>query len=137
MFDVHYTDPSRETVGQRKIRKESKASGISRGSSIRSSNSSDSSQSHNRPALLSLFGGSSSKRIGLTRTGSQSKLSALKGPDASKTSRRISSYTVASDSSVRDFEPSTSKEASKGPFPFDQDTDLSCASERKFHPTTS
>ncbi|CAG8959218.1 hypothetical protein HYFRA_00012576 [Hymenoscyphus fraxineus] len=130
MFDVHYTDPSRETVGQRKIRKESKTSEISRGSSIRSSNSSESSQSHTRPALLSLFGGGSSKRGALTRTGSQSKLSALKNGDASKASRRISSYTVASDSSVRDFtEPSANQASSKGTFSFDQDTDLSCASE--------
>ena len=97
MFDISWTDPTRETVGQRKNRKEQQANGISRGTSIRSSRSSKSSQSQAKPALLSLFGGS--KKGGLRRSGSHSKLSVLRNEQGTKASRRISSYTVASGTS--------------------------------------
>jgi hypothetical protein len=99
MFDISWTDPTRETVGQRKTRKEQQANGLSRAPSTRSSKSSGSSQTQAKPALFSLFGGS--KKI-LGRAGSHSKLSALRNEQALKASRRISSYTVASDSSAHE-----------------------------------
>ncbi|TVY32649.1 hypothetical protein LSUB1_G007787 [Lachnellula subtilissima] len=97
MFDISWTDPTRETVGQRKNRKEQEANGLSRGTSIRSSQSSESAQSQAKPALFSLFGGS--RKGGLRRSGSHSKLSALRTEQSIKASRRISSYTVASETS--------------------------------------
>lgn len=100
MFDVSWTDPTRETVGQRKNRKDQQTNRLSRGSSVRSSNSSGSqsqSQSQNRPSLLNLFGSSShSTKKGLKRTESHPKLPTQPAEDQStKTSRRISSFTVA------------------------------------------
>ncbi|TVY49783.1 hypothetical protein LCER1_G008132 [Lachnellula cervina] len=97
MFDISWTDPTRETVGQRKNRKEQQANGLSRGTSIRSSRSSESAQSQAKPALFSLFGGS--KKGGLRRSGSHSKVSALRTEPSTKASRRISSYTVGSETS--------------------------------------
>ncbi|TVY82785.1 hypothetical protein LSUE1_G004967, partial [Lachnellula suecica] len=107
MFDISWTDPARETVGQRKTRKEQQqANGTSRAASIRSSKSSASSQTQAKPALFSLFG--SGKKGGLTRTNSHSKLSITTNEQSSKSSRRISSYTVTSDTSAREsIGPST------------------------------
>jgi len=98
MFDISWTDPTRETVGQRNNRKEQQANGVSRGTSIRSSQSSESSQTQAKPALFSLFGGG--KKGGLRRSGSHSKLSALRHEQSNKASRRISSYTVTSETST-------------------------------------
>ncbi|EKD20854.1 uncharacterized protein L3040_000958 [Drepanopeziza brunnea f. sp. 'multigermtubi'] len=63
MFDVSWSDPARETVGQRKTRKEQQiangksrnTSGVSRVSSVRSSNSSGS-KGAQKPSLLNFFG---------------------------------------------------------------------------------
>lgn len=106
MFDVSWTDPAHETVGQRKSRKEQKENGISRGSSVRSSQSNESiQQPQNRPSLMNVFGSSGNKKRSIQRVGSQSRLSALPNEEISKPSRRVSSYTVASDSSGQDFAP--------------------------------
>jgi hypothetical protein len=133
MFDIHFADPTRETVGQRKSRKENKASGLSRGSSLRSSKSSDSAVGHVKPNLLNLFGSSHTKKGDLTRDGSHSKLSVLRTGEASKSSRRISSYTVASESSVNDFaRPGNAQRPSIGVLAlsaFDADADSSSQSE--------
>jgi hypothetical protein len=101
MFDVSWTDPTRETVAQRKSRKDQHANSLRQTPSIRSSRSTDSSQAVAKPSLLNLFTGS--KKGDLTRTGSQPKLSALR-PESSKSkaSRRVSSYTVASEHSSHD-----------------------------------
>ena len=136
MFDIHFADPTRETVGQRKSRKESKASSLSRGSSLRSSKSSESA-SGPKPSLLNIFGSGHSKKSALTRNGSQSKLSVLRTGEASKSSRRISSYTVASHSSAP--ESTVSSRAYRpgiGVFAlstFDTDADVSGQSEGKLH----
>ena len=100
MFDVSWTDPSRETVGQRKNRKDQESNGISRASSVRSSRSSDSTPAPIRPSLFNLFNGS--KKESLHRSGSQSKLSSFRGDHPSKPARRLSSYTVSSQSSQQE-----------------------------------
>lgn len=108
MFDVSWTDPTRETVGQRKSRKEQKENGISRDSSVRSSQSNESMQLPQiRPSLLNVFASDGIKSKSIKRAGSHSRLSTLPTEDTSKSSRRVSSYTVASDSSGRDFTPAT------------------------------
>jgi len=109
MFDVSWVDPTRETVGQRKNRKEnsSTARSISR-SSIHSSGSAstDSPSTKSKPSILNLFG--SVKSPTLSRAGSHPKLSGLRTQDATKASRRISSYTVTSDTSTHEFpDPAT------------------------------
>jgi len=103
MFDVSWNDPSRETVGQRKTRKDKKSNGVSRGSSVRSSESSgsraskaskasDATTAHSKPSLFGFFGGT--KKPPVARSGSQSRLSALNTNTEQnvKASRRISSY---------------------------------------------
>lgn len=95
MFDVSWTDPARETVGQRKHRKEQDANAATRAPSIRSSQSARSSKSQSRSSLFSFFG--SNRKDGLTRTGSHSKIIHLKHEDNDKASRRMSSYTVSSE----------------------------------------
>lgn len=107
MFDVSWVDPTSETVGQRKNRKESCARSISR-SSIHSSRSTstDAPSTKNKPSLLNLFG--SVKSPSLSRAGSHPKPSSLRSQDATKASRRISSYTVTSDTSTQEFpDPAT------------------------------
>jgi hypothetical protein len=54
---------------------------------------------------LNLFG--SVKTPSLSRTGSHPKISSLRAQDASRASRRISSYTVTSDTSAQEFSDST------------------------------
>lgn len=105
MFDVSWTDPTRETVGERKNRKESRhnqGNDLEKISSSRGSNS-NGYHSQNRPSLLTLFGvnGSiSNNKKGLKRSGSHSRLSTSRSEEkVSKASRRISSYTVDSASS--------------------------------------
>jgi len=104
MFDVSWVDPTRETVGQRKYRKE-RSTSVSRRSSIHSSKSTDTAPCKAKPSLLNLFGGV--KTPSLTRTGSHPKLSALRVQDETKASRRISSYTVASKNSTQEFSGTT------------------------------
>lgn len=94
MFDVSWTDPERETVGQRKSRKDQHGNFRSHTPSIRRSTSVDLSSRQTKPSLLTLFGGS--KKAALARTGSHSKLSALSTENTTKASRRVSSYTIAS-----------------------------------------
>ncbi|PMD34380.1 hypothetical protein L207DRAFT_437301 [Hyaloscypha variabilis F] len=108
MFDVSWVDPTRETVGQRKNRKEQSGTRSISRSSIHSSGSTstDSPSTKSKPSLLNLFG--SVKTPTLNRTGSQPKLSSLRAQDAIKASRRISSYTVSSDTSTQEFSDPTS-----------------------------
>lgn len=97
MFDVSWTDPTRETVGQRKHRKDQTST---RGSSpsIRSSKSSDSSKSIKH----SIFGffGSGNKKISAPVAVASPKLPAIKTEQSSKVSRRMSSYTSTSETST-------------------------------------
>jgi hypothetical protein len=108
MFDVSWVDPTRETVGQRKNRKEQSGTRSISRSSIHSSGSTstDSPSTKSKPSLLNLFG--SVKTPTLNRTGSQPKLSSLRAQDATKASRRISSYTASSDTSTQEFSDPTS-----------------------------
>jgi len=134
MFDVSWTDPTRETVGQRKSRKDQHANSLRQTPSIRSSRSTNSSQVVAKSSLLNLFTGG--KKGDLTRTGSQPKLSALR-PESSKSkaSRRVSSYTVASDSSSHDVSiPTTATTTTRipvnslftgGPYQSDERSSLS------------
>lgn len=107
MFDVSWVDTTRETVGQRKSRKEQSSKSqslrsISRRSSIHSSTSGSTespSTTKTRPSLLNLFG--SVKISPSTQNGLNPKASSLRAEDVAKASRRISSYTVASDTSTQ------------------------------------
>jgi len=71
MFDVSWHDPTHETVGQRKHRKEKQGQHIPRGSSVRSSESgiakgsktSDSGKARTSQPLLAFFGKSKEKAI--------------------------------------------------------------------------
>lgn len=134
MFDVSWTDPARETVGERRNRKEQnggsvrKQSGLSRRSSVRSSRSSE---SVTRTSLLNLFG--PSRKTTLDRARSQSK---LHPEDA--TDRRASSYTTESESSVHES-PDTSTQTQVGTDAFfesrnsNSDAEQSSLSEREYH----
>ncbi|KAE9379610.1 hypothetical protein N431DRAFT_398005 [Stipitochalara longipes BDJ] len=100
MFDVSWVDPTRETVGQRKNRKEQSSGtrSISR-SSIHSSGSAstDSPSTKAKPSLLNLFGSVKTSSPG------HPKISSLRTQDAIKASRRTSSYTSNSDISTQEF----------------------------------
>ena len=110
MFDVSWTDPTRETVGQRKNRKKQESDGLSRGSSLKSFRSSDSIPAPTRPSVLNLFNGS--KKESLHRTGSQSKQSSL----PSKSARRLSGYTVRPQTPTQEtFEATASTTATASP----------------------
>jgi hypothetical protein len=111
MFDVDWVDPSRETVGQRKSRKEQQANGLSRGSSIRSSRSSDSTSNQPRPSLLGLF---SSNKKPTTRSSSTSKLALIGSESNFKPSKRMSTYTVTSSVSNQEG-PKTTAVADRAP----------------------
>ncbi|TGO86160.1 hypothetical protein BPOR_0329g00070 [Botrytis porri] len=90
MFDVSWTDPTRETVGQRKHRKDQTST---RGSSpsIRSSKSSDSSKSI-KHSIFGFFGGGN-KKI-------SAPVAVTSPKQPSKVSRRTSSYTSTSETST-------------------------------------
>lgn len=114
MFDVSWVDTTRETVGQRKSRKEQSSKGqssrsMSRRSSIQSSTSGSTESPSiikTRPSLLNLFG--SVKTPPLTQNGPNPKTSGLRTEEVAKASRRISSYTVTSDTSSQGLSgPST------------------------------
>jgi len=128
MFDVAWTDPKRETVGQRKNRKEQQE-GLSRRSSIHSSRSSDSQPAQIKPSLLNLFGGS---KRNLPRIASNSKLSVLRSDDSIKAARRVSSYTVRSDGSALEQPDTTTRIPVNGYFtgpPYHSDAEQSTPSE--------
>jgi hypothetical protein len=130
MFDVSWTDPTRETVGERKTRKDQKANGLSRGSSMRSSRSSESSNPLGRPSLLNRFNGN---KKDLTRTGSQPKLSAVRAEQANTSARRMATCTVRSESSVLESSSSTNTTRKPGSS-FDgvhSDAEQSCTSDGK------
>lgn len=95
-------------MGQRKSRKDQQSNEISRGSSIRSSESSGSraskASSHSKPSLLGFF--STNKKAPLARSGSQTRGSALSPDQKTKASRRISSY-VPSEPSSSQKSPTT------------------------------
>lgn len=103
MFDVAWAEPV-ETVGQRKSRKDKQSNRLSQASSVLTSKSSDSSsspsQSQARPSLFGLF---NHKKGALQRSGSSSKLSTIRNESTSKASKRISTYTTASDSSNQEL----------------------------------
>jgi hypothetical protein len=100
MFDVDWVDPTRETVGQRKSRKDQQSNGFSRSSSIRSSRSSDSISNQQKPSLLRLF---SSKKPDTGRAASNSKLAVQGNESNHKSSKRMSTYTVTSDTSIQEM----------------------------------
>jgi len=105
MFDVSWNDPTRETVGQRKSRKESLVNGVSRGSSIRSSGSSNSKASKSSdsappPPSRHLFGGFGlfgSKKGNLARTNSQSNILSSLTPEE-RAAKGTSNYIPPQDS---------------------------------------
>ena len=98
MFDVDWIDPGRETVGQRRNRKDQEANGLSRASSIRSSRSSDSTPGQPQPPLFGFFG--SKKKSLLKRAASNSKLPAQGTEQNNTASRELSTYTAVSEFSV-------------------------------------
>lgn len=104
MFDVSWTDPARETVGERRNRKEQnggstrKQSGISRRSSMRSSNSSETA---GKPSLLKILSPSTGKKV-LDRAGLQQKYHLEDAND-----RRLSSYTTGSETSGLELSSTT------------------------------
>ena len=107
MFDVAWSEPG-ETVGQRKSRKEKQSNRLSQGSSVVTSKSSDASSSPSQsPARPSLFGRFHHKKGALQRSGSNSKLSTIQSEGTIEVSKRLSTYTAASDSSNQD--PSSTK----------------------------
>ncbi|KAG4429533.1 hypothetical protein IFR05_014982 [Cadophora sp. M221] len=139
MFDVSWTDPARETVGQRKTRKEQEAvngtsrkiPGLSRGSSLRSSNSSGSTFGQKKPSFLNLFG--SGRKEGPSRVGyrTQTPVSTIEEPVSS--SQRLSDYTADSDSSGQELPETTTRIPKNGFFgrspPYYSDGELSARSE--------
>lgn len=104
MFDVSWTDPTRETVGQRKHRKD-QASTRGSSPSIRSSNSSDSAKSIKH----SIFGffGSGNKKISTPAAVTSPKSPAFRTEQSSKVSRRMSSYTSTSETSTQEVRETT------------------------------
>jgi hypothetical protein len=119
MFDVSWTDPSRETVGQRKSRKDQETNGLSRESSIRSSRSSDSTPPQTRPSLFNILNGS--KKETLHRSGShsksRSKTSSFRSDHPSKSATRLSSSAAKSHPSNQESpeEPATTTTATRIP----------------------
>lgn len=97
MFDISWTDPKRETVGERKNRKVQQNSGnngLSRTPSARSAESPEPQVQHSRPGVFSRLGG---KKANLNGAASSTKLSALRNDDSIKTARRVASYTAVSE----------------------------------------
>ncbi|PBP16438.1 hypothetical protein BUE80_DR012720 [Diplocarpon rosae] len=137
MFDVSWTDPDRETVGQRKIRKEQeiahgtdgKSQGLSRRSSIRSSESSGS-NFNQKPSLLNLFG--SSRKDGGSRIGHRSKLPSVPATDPAYASKRLSSFTGDTDYSGTGLPLVTARIPQSGFFvgsPYYSEAELSARSD--------
>ncbi|KAH7360390.1 hypothetical protein BKA65DRAFT_183757 [Rhexocercosporidium sp. MPI-PUGE-AT-0058] len=136
MFDVSWTDPARETVGQRKFRKEQEAGngtsrktpGLSRGSSLRSSNSSGLTFGQKKPSLLNLFSSNDASRVGY-----RTQTPAPKTEYPISNSQRLSSYTADSDSSSRELPATTTRVPKNGFFgrspPYYSEGELSACSE--------
>lgn len=109
MFDVSWTDPTRETVGQRKHRKDQTST---RGSSpsIRSSKSSDSNHSV-KHSIFGFFG--TNKKISVSTataaviSPTSPKSPAFRTEQSSQVSRRMSSYTSTSDTSTQEVRETT------------------------------
>lgn len=137
MFDVSWTDPARETVGERRNRKEQnggpsrKQNVISRKSSMRSSKSS--SETAGKPSLLNIFSPGPSKKANVERTALPSKLNQEDAND-----RRTSSYTTGSETSGNELSSTTATtrdsatEASEGR-DCHSDTEQSNPSEGQCH----
>lgn len=141
MFDVSWTDPAREIVGERRNRKGQNGESVhkqslSRKSSTRSSRSAEST----KPSLLNLFG--QSRKPALERAVSKSKLApgdfdrtVSKYPEENN-DHRLSTYTVESESSAHEL-PGTSRIRTPPNQFFESrnsqsDTDQSNASERRY-----
>lgn len=106
MFDVSWTDPTRETVGQRKHRKDQTCTRES-SPSIRSSKSSDSSKSI-KHSIFGFFG--TNKKISApvaVASPISPKSPPLRTEQSSKVSRRMSSYTSTSETSTQEVRETT------------------------------
>ncbi|KAG9242454.1 hypothetical protein BJ878DRAFT_169918 [Calycina marina] len=98
MFDVSWDDPSRETRRQHKTRKDAQGSGLSRGSSVRSSESgnsknsrsSETGQGASRPALFGSFGIFGGKKNDTAKVDSRPNPPQLKTEE--KAAKRLSNY---------------------------------------------
>jgi hypothetical protein len=75
MFDVSWGDPTRETVGQRRSRKEHEQNTVTTGIQRSASTSSDSTSTKRRPSILTLL---NSSRNDFSRPASQENVSARK-----------------------------------------------------------
>ena len=130
MFDVSWTDPTRETVGQRKARKEQqstdrlsrKSSTVSKKSSLRSSNSSGPVFVQHKPSFLGVFG--SGRKESASRTGYYAKDSIQTPPAKAPRFRRLSSFTAISDSSGQELPGIITQNPSAG---FFAGTQLCCS----------
>ncbi len=144
MFDVSWTDPTRETVGQRKTRKEQevangtsrKSPALSRRSSVRSSNSSGSTFGHHKPSLLNFFSGSRKETV--SRFGYQAESQTAQASDAGEPqSRRLSSFISSSEFSGQDLPGTTTRIPSTGFFagsvPYYSEGELSGRSEGSYY----
>lgn len=144
MFDVSWTDPTRETVGQRKTRKEQVANGtsgkspaLSRVSSFRSSNSSGSTFGHHKSSLLNVFG--TSRKEAASRFGHQTEAQTTQTSAAGEPqSRRLSSFTASSDSSGQETPGTIIRIPSTGFFAgspsYYSEGELSAQSDGSYHP---
>ncbi|PQE03083.1 hypothetical protein CJF31_00002935 [Rutstroemia sp. NJR-2017a BVV2] len=108
MFDVSWTDPTRETVGQRKNRKDQASSTRQSSPSIRSTKSDDSSKSI-KHSVFGFFGSSKKSSPPAPVPVTSPKLSPFRGEQStsSKISRRMSSYTSTSESSTQEVRETT------------------------------
>ncbi|KAL2074556.1 hypothetical protein VTL71DRAFT_8334 [Oculimacula yallundae] len=139
MFDVSWTDPTRETVGARKNRKQQEAvngtsrktPGLSRVSSVRSSNSSGSTFGQKKPSLLSMFG--SSRKDAPSRAAYRTKTPAPAIEETPEDSQRLSTCTAGSDSSGHALSGTTTRIPKNGFFgrspPYYSEGELSARSE--------
>ncbi|PVH88962.1 hypothetical protein DL98DRAFT_648271 [Cadophora sp. DSE1049] len=139
MFDVSWTDPGRETVGQRKTRKEQEAAngtsrktpGLSRGSSFRSSNSSGSTFGQKKTSILNLFG--SGRKETPSRVGYRTQTPAQPVEEPVSYSQRLSNCTADSDSSGHELPGTTTRIPKNGFFgrspPYYSEGEFSAPSE--------
>lgn len=100
MFDVSWTDPARETVAQRRNRKEQEQKTVSSGSSQKTSKSEDSSSVVRRPFPLTLL---SSNRKDFSRPTSRAQNSLQKPEQAIEHARNVSSHGRRPQTSVHEL----------------------------------